>query len=618
MEPIRFLSLFSGIEAASSAWLPLGWQCAAVAEVDKFCCSLLKRKYPEVPNLGDVTAVTQEQVEAVGPVDVAIFGSPCQDLSVAGKRAGLAGERSGLFFDAMRIVRWSRARYALWENVPGAFSSNAGADFALVLGEMAGIRVDVPDGGWRNTGILLGPSGLVEWAVLDAQWFGVPQRRRRVFVIRDSGDWSSRPPILFDTESLSGNTPPRRKTREDVTGSLAARTRGGGGLGTDLDLGGGGYELSPALTGSGRGTERAGDSRGQDCVIPILEAGARTGVSTDDIRAGSGIGDPGDPGDPMYTLQSGKQHGVFAAFRAAGQDGFSPSEVSPPLCQSDGGGTIPTVFDTTQITSVANYSNPKPGDPCHPLAEAGHAPLLVANVETGQGYWSESDIAATVRKGNLQGHGSDRESMIIASTGHTSHCLNAGGMGRIDYETETLVTHSLRADGFDASEDGTGRGTPLVPWMYQGMRIQGIDEPADTVTTNPNGGTRINPVLAPIAFETRFVRNGRGAPDTVVPPLKAQSGETGKGDAAPCVATRSAVRRLTPRECERLQGFEDEYTTLDGYNSRRTGKYGGNKGIADGPRYKALGNSMAVPVIRHIGERIQLAGVERIGSQNEK
>ncbi len=239
IEKPRFLSLFSGIEAASSSWLPLGWQCAAVAEVDKFCCQLLKRKYPEVPNLGDVTAITQEQIEAVGPVDVVIFGSPCQDLSVAGKRAGLAGERSGLFFDAMRIIRWAGTRYALWENVPGAFSSNAGRDFAEVLGEMAGICVDVPNGGWRNTGILLGPAGLVEWAVLDAQWFGVPQRRRRIFVIRDSGDWASRPPILFDAESLSGNSPPRRKTKEDVAGSLAARTRGGGGLGTDFDLGGG-------------------------------------------------------------------------------------------------------------------------------------------------------------------------------------------------------------------------------------------------------------------------------------------------------------------------------------------------------------------------------------------
>lgn len=151
------------------------------------------------------------------------------------------------------------------------------------------------------------------------------------------------------------------------------------------------------------------------------------------------------------------------------------------------------------------------------------------------------------------------------------------GGGRIDAESETfvtapltsnpygdhesreslLVTHSLRADGFDASEDGTGRGTPLV-----------------TV----------------VAFEPRFARNGRGAPDTIASPLKAESGRTGKGDGATCVARDMAVRRLTPLECTRLQGFPDDYLDIPG--------------MADGPKYKCLGNSMAVPVMAWIASRI--------------
>jgi hypothetical protein len=163
----------------------------------------------------------------------------CQDLSVAGKRAGLNGERSGLFFTAIDIIRWSGARFALWENVPGAFSSNAGRDFAAVVGALTGVEPDVPDGGWRNTGVALGPLGLLEWCVLDAQWFGVPQRRRRIFALADFGGWPSRSPILLEPYGLQGHPPPRREAREAVTGCLSARTQGGGGLGTDFDCQGG-------------------------------------------------------------------------------------------------------------------------------------------------------------------------------------------------------------------------------------------------------------------------------------------------------------------------------------------------------------------------------------------
>ena len=138
-------------------------------------------------------------------------------------------------------------------------------------------------------------------------------------------------------------------------------------------------------------------------------------------------------------------------------------------------------------------------------------------------------------------------------------------MGRLDYETETLVAHSLRAEGFDAGEDGTGRGTPLVPVAY--------------------------------AFQPRIARNGRGDMGDVVNALNAQSGETGKGDAAPCVATQMAVRRLTPTEAERLQGFPDGYTAIPWKKKPA-------EDCPDGPRYKALGNSMAVPVMRWIGRRI--------------
>jgi DNA (cytosine-5)-methyltransferase 1 len=225
---VRFLSLFSGIEAASVAWAPLGWQCVAVAEVDPFACALLQRRHPDVPNLGDVTQITASQIAALGPLDLVVFGSPCQDLSTAGARLGFTGARSSLFFVGAQIVRWARdhcgARWALWENVPGAFTSNEGRDFACVVAKLAGIdHVDVPRFGWGSEGVALGDHGLVEWAVLDAQWFGVAQRRRRVFALADFGAWADRPPVLLEPEGLRGDSAPRRGAGAAVAGCLDAR-----------------------------------------------------------------------------------------------------------------------------------------------------------------------------------------------------------------------------------------------------------------------------------------------------------------------------------------------------------------------------------------------------------
>ena len=233
----------------------------------------------------------------------------------------------------------------------------------------------------------------------------------------------------------------------------------------------------------------------------------------------------------------------------------------------------------------------------------------------------------------------------------TAMCLNAGGMGRQDADSETLiptnrcffdeVAHSLRADGFDASEDGTGRGTPLVPVAFSckdhgadagvispTLRAMGhagshanaggqvaiaIQERA--VSTNMENGPQGSGIrddgaaytlearhhVQAVAFESRFARNGRGAPEEICPPLKAESGETGIGDASPLTAYQTgggwAVRRLTPTECERLQGFPDGYTNIP---------WRGKDGSPDGPRYKALGNSMAVNVMRWIGTRIEM------------
>ena len=233
---MRYLSLFSGIEAATVAWEPLGWEPVAFAEFEDFPKAVLAHHYPSVPDLGDVTKITQEMIIALGHIDIVVGGSPCTDLSVAGKRAGLRNKdgsvtRSGLFDEQVRIFEIARkhngCRYLIWENVPGAFSSNGGDDFAYVLGAMVGRSVHTPSDGWKNSGICLSEDGsrIAEWRVLDAQYFGVPQRRRRIFALLDTGAWWSRSPILFEQEGVRGHI---AQGRDEGEGAASGTERGVG------------------------------------------------------------------------------------------------------------------------------------------------------------------------------------------------------------------------------------------------------------------------------------------------------------------------------------------------------------------------------------------------------
>ena len=475
---MRYLSLFDGIGAVHVAWPH--WECVGVAEIDPFANAVHAARRPHIPNLGDVTKIDELDIALLGRIDLVVFGSPCQDLSVAGNRAGLAGERSGLFHDAMRIVGWARehggCRFALWENVPGAFSSNKGRDFAAVVAGMAGGTVDdvgVPPKGWGTEGAYVGKEALVEWAVLDAQWFGVAQRRR-VFAVADFGDWADRAPILLEPPRLRGDPPSRRSSREDTPAGTLRSTDGG----SDVDHARGGH-----LVAFG-GNNTSGE-------IDVAAA----------LNANRGRHNPGDfeAGTLAVDFRNFKFTGGPSAALQAGAKGCAPnhtphalvpvpsSEIAHAICANEqrtytNEGTIfqlrnvvamPIAFDTTQITHPENRSDPQPGDPCHTLPRGGHAPSVVYSFKPGQ-----SEAAGA-----------------------------------------TFVT----------------------------------EEFAPTLQAQNNGST-----------------------------------------AVPAVVGHRAVRRLTPRECERLQGFPDDYTLVS---------YRG-KPAADGPRYKGLGNSMAVPVMRWIGQQI--------------
>lgn len=216
---MRFGSVCSGIEAASAAWTPLGWEAAWFSEIEPFPSSVLQHHYPDVPNLGDMTRIEENEFANNTPVDLVVGGTPCQGFSVAGLRKGLDDDRSNLCLAFIKLVHKLRSRWVVWENVPGVFTTSKGEDFGAFLSGLSGVDVPVPSQGWKNSGVVVGTDGSysLAWRVLDAQYFGVPQRRRRVFVVGYLGDWRCAAAVLFERESLQGHPPPSREKREGVT-----------------------------------------------------------------------------------------------------------------------------------------------------------------------------------------------------------------------------------------------------------------------------------------------------------------------------------------------------------------------------------------------------------------
>jgi DNA (cytosine-5)-methyltransferase 1 len=202
---MKFLSVCSGIEAASVAWHDLGFECVGVSEIEKFTNEVLKYHYPSVPNLGDMTNF-KEWNDDLAP-DLLVGGTPCQSFSVAGLRKGMDDPRGNLALTYVAIAEKYKPRWFIWENVPGVLSSNSGKDFASFLTAMAEIGYGIA------------------YRVLDAQFFGVPQRRRRVFVVGYLGDWRPATAVLLEPTSVFGNTPKGRKTRKGITASAETNPR---------------------------------------------------------------------------------------------------------------------------------------------------------------------------------------------------------------------------------------------------------------------------------------------------------------------------------------------------------------------------------------------------------
>jgi DNA (cytosine-5)-methyltransferase 1 len=274
------MTVCSGIEAPSAAWHALGFEPVAFSEIEHFPRSVLRHHYPDVPLFGDFTAIRNKHLRRlkIGTVDLVCAGTPCQSFSVAGLRKGLEDPRGNLTLALLALLRRARPRWVVWENVPGVLSADKGGAFAAFLSGLTGW--DVPPRKWRNSGTIppayRGSYG-VAWRVLDAQYFGVPQRRRRVFLVGYLGDWRPPAAVLFERQSLSGDSPPSREKGKAVA---ALTANGVGTWGADDNQGQAGHLIASCLT------SREGKGPDSDCtntLIPVLmdQGGSVMGVIED-------------------------------------------------------------------------------------------------------------------------------------------------------------------------------------------------------------------------------------------------------------------------------------------------------------------------------------------------
>jgi len=449
---MRYLSVCSGIEAATVAWHDMGWEAAAYSEIEKFPSEVLKYHYPSVPNMGDMTKYKEWEIGTIG---LLVGGTPCQSFSVAGLRKGLEDPRGNLALTYVGILDKFRPKWFIWENVPGVLSSNKGRDFGAFLGALVELGY-----GWS-------------YRVLDAQHFGVAQRRRRVFVVGHLGDWKPSAKVLFESESLQRDTIKSRKKGETTSASSIP-------------------SIASCLQTTCNDYSRA-DGFNMICtdITGPLNARDYKGIASDDLNAS------------MAKMVAYESKVTYVADKA------------PTLLSSAAGLSRPG-SDTTADSQYIAYA----------LQGAGST----SQNNNGSGFKEEQSF--TLNRTDVHGVAYAFEPGMAKRDGNPNRFVEEmsptlrANMG----DNQVATAHAFKIRG------GSGNG---------GKGYLGADETAFTLST-----------------------------------LQDQH-----------IYHQMAVRRLTEVECERLQGFPDNYTNI-------------KENCPSGPRYKALGNSMAVPVMRWIGERI--------------
>lgn len=571
-------------------------------------------------HLGDITKIHGDKIE---PVDCITFGSPCQDLSIAGRRAGLAGERSGLFIEAVRIIKEMRSStnglyptFAVWENVPGAFSSNGGEDFRAVLEELA--RIEQPDvsiprpsgrgGRWSKAGAIAGNGWSLAWRQLDAQYWGVPQRRKRIALVVDfAGQRAGE--ILFERTSLSRHPDSRIPAWKEIAGLTANCPAGndgvvGAGRGrkgdgnadcrrTETDKTGeagrsereertdkresreaAAYSLKirSGCAGGGKGalvqTEKVGTlSTLQDqTIFQLVQAGEiipiNTQIATRHISMGekTGLG-VGKNGDPSFTLQARHEHGVCYCIAGNIVDRADTAVANGLGAKEEVGYTLNTIDRHAVAYSINPLSSNsmKSANPYSGFNETGVSKTLDC-----------SDANPTKNQGGLA---IVQPIPIQDKTGTLSPGAHAGSYNGQDAYNDMLV----RCRVFDARGNGNGKIVPTITGDHE-SRITDytaiVTEPEDCLTPWDNQARRIyseNGTFPALAAREKAVQNQQSVlTETEI---------------------RWIVRRLTPTECERLQGYPDGWTDIGEWVDTKGKKHK----PTDSPRYKALGNSIALP-----------------------
>lgn len=356
---MRFGSVCSGIEAASVAWAPLGWKAAWLAEIEKFPAAVLAHHYPEVPNLGDMTALPARIASGeVDAPDIFCGGTPCQAFSIAGLRKSLDDARGNLSLvfceianaiDTARSVCGRPPAVIFWENVPGVLSTKDNA-FGCFLAGLSGEDdpLVAPGGRWTNAGCVSGPQRTVAWRVLDAQYFGVAQRRRRVFVVASARKGFDPAQVLFEWDGVRRDTAPSREARQTAP-TIPARSTAGGGLGTDFDCDGG-------LQVAGTMIAFPANLSGTQCastedLAPPMGASNPTGVAYGIRTANTSSNGWGIQEECTHTLDCAQ--GVAVAVALRGREGGATAELGDEvqncLRASSGGGDKPHVLTAMQV-----------------------------------------------------------------------------------------------------------------------------------------------------------------------------------------------------------------------------------------------------------------------------
>jgi len=652
LNKLKLGSLFDGIGGFPLSAQRHGIEPVWASEIEPFPIKVTQHHFPNMKHLGDITQINGAEIE---PVDIITFGSPCQDLSVAGKREGLQGERSGLFMDAVRIIREMRRasggeypRFIVWENVPGAFSSNKGEDFRTVLSEIAEAEIPMPTSGkWAEAGMVRTERIDIAWRTLDAQYWGVPQRRKRIFLVADfTGQCAAE--ILFKPEGLRGNIAESREAGEEAAATV------GDGIKTAVPI-------------------------NTQIATRHNALGERTGL---------GIG---KQDDPAFTLQESHSHAVFTEVAQCVTTGtgrrFDPETETSITVLADQGGSQMSVIENMSPTLRAQEHGHQPlvmrkvsrtlrAEAGAPKCEADWESLVIQ--ERG-GHFAESrktreGIAADAERGVRET--SDcltpwdvQSRKVYKASGKWSALYGGEGGGRgyvaIPETPKTMLTRCGKEDGGEGalvSKEksltlGCSNDQALIAIFAQNQRDEVRDLGDKTGALQAEPGMKQQTFVIQNATRGKS-QNGLGiSQDDVSYTLDSlgnhavciQGSMIGRADkngpqgdginedvsftlnttdrhavAYNAVATMDcrnlceneelsgtiqakenggyslnyqnpvrvgyAVRRLTPLECERLMGFPDGWTDIPG--------------ASDTARYKALGNSVAIPCVDFIMSRI--------------